>query len=143
MTTGEKVAVVTGAGSGIGKGVALALLGAGYEVVFAGRRGEVLRAPDDADIARVLPEYMVPSSFLFLDALPLTPNGKVDRRALPEPELRPELELTFVAPRTPIEEMLANIWASVLGIEKVGVHNNFFDLGGDSIIEPTHDLRAC
>ena len=81
-----------------------------------------------------LPDYMVPSVFMMLDALPLTPNGKVDRRALPVPELRPELELTFVAPRTPIEEMLASIWAGVLGIEQLGIHNNFFELGGHSLL---------
>jgi amino acid adenylation domain-containing protein len=81
-----------------------------------------------------LPDYMVPSVFMMLNALPLTPNGKVDRRALPAPELRPELELTFVAPRTPVEEMLASIWAGVLGIEQVGIHNNFFELGGHSLL---------
>ncbi|MEG4026647.1 condensation domain-containing protein, partial [Microcoleus sp. S13C4] len=81
-----------------------------------------------------LPDYMVPSAFVILESLPLTPNGKVDRRTLPSPELPPELELTFVAPRTPIEEMLANIWACVLGIEQVGVHDNFFELGGHSLL---------
>ena len=65
---------------------------------------------------------------MLLDALPLTPNGKVDRRALPAPDrAQPELESTFVAPRTPVEEVLAGIWAEVLGLERVGVHDNFFD----------------
>jgi amino acid adenylation domain-containing protein len=82
-----------------------------------------------------LPDYMVPSSFVLLDALPLTPTGKVDRRALPAPgTTRPELKEDFVAPRTPIEEILAGIWAEVLGIEPVGIHDNFWELGGHSLL---------
>lgn len=82
-----------------------------------------------------LPEYMIPSAFVLLDGLPSMPNGKVDRRALPAPEHhRPELEKTFVAPLTPVERQLAQVWSKVLGIEQVGVHDNFFDLGGDSIL---------
>ena len=82
-----------------------------------------------------LPAYMVPSAFVLLDALPLTPHGKVDYRALPGPdESRPELEQRFVAPRTPIEEALARIWAEVLKLEHVGIHDNFFDLGGHSLL---------
>jgi acyl carrier protein len=82
-----------------------------------------------------LPEYMVPSAFMFLEALPLTPSGKVDRRALPVPDQsRPDLESGFVAPRTPVEEALAGIWAEVLELKRVGVHDNFFDLGGHSLL---------
>jgi amino acid adenylation domain-containing protein len=82
-----------------------------------------------------LPEYMVPSAFVLLDALPLTPHGKVDRRALPATDgTRPELNKPFVAPRTPTEKLLAEIWAQVLGVEPIGVQDNFFDLGGHSLL---------
>ena len=82
-----------------------------------------------------LPEYMVPTTFVVMEALPLTPNGKIDRRALPAPkQSRPDLETVFVAPRSPVEEQLAHMWAQLLGIEQVGVHDNFFELGGDSLL---------
>ena len=85
-------------------------------------------------IENKLPDYMMPSAFVILDALPLTPSGKVDRQALPKPDpTRPDLQRAFVAPRTPVEEVLAKIWAQVLGLERVGVHDNFFDLGGHSL----------
>jgi len=82
-----------------------------------------------------LPSYMVPSTFVFLDKLPLTSSGKVDRRALPAPKQdRSELAEDFVGPRNEAEQTLAEIWANVLQIEKVGIHDNFFALGGDSIL---------
>jgi acyl carrier protein len=82
-----------------------------------------------------LPEYMVPSAFVLLPALPLTPNGKLDRRALPLPDgARPDLGAEFVAPRTPLEATLVNIWSQLLGIERVGIHDNFFHLGGHSLL---------
>ena len=82
-----------------------------------------------------LPEYMVPTYFVKLDQMPSLPSGKVDRRALPAPDAqRPDLERNFVQPLTPIEKQLAQIWSQVLGVEAVGVHDNFFDLGGDSIL---------
>ena len=81
-----------------------------------------------------LPDYMVPSAFVMLEAMPRTPNGKVDRRALPDPgKSRPQLEDPFVAPRTPVEEQLAQIWAEVLSLDRVGVHDNFFESGGNSL----------
>jgi aryl carrier-like protein len=81
-----------------------------------------------------LPDYMVPSAFVLLEALPLTPNGKVDRRSLPAPDTaRPELDEAYVAPGTPEEKILSEIWADVLSLEQVGIHDNFFALGGDSI----------
>ncbi|MCC5658371.1 amino acid adenylation domain-containing protein [Nostoc sp. XA010] len=82
-----------------------------------------------------LPNYMVPTAIVVLKVLPLTPNGKIDRRALPAPDLTQLIsESNFVAPSTPVEEMLAGIWAQVLGLEKIGVNDNFFDLGGHSLI---------
>ena len=84
--------------------------------------------------ARRLPDYMVPSAFVVLPALPLTANGKVDRRALPAAdEHRPELASAFLPPRTETEAALARFWSEVLGVEQVGVHDNFFDLGGHSL----------
>jgi amino acid adenylation domain-containing protein len=81
-----------------------------------------------------LPEYMIPSAFVQLDALPLLPNGKVDRGSLATPPpARPELDTPFVAPRTSVEETLAGIWAEVLGMDRVGTHDNFLDLGGNSL----------
>jgi amino acid adenylation domain-containing protein len=95
----------------------------------AGAGGDALRA----FLRDRLPDYMVPSAFVFLPALPLTPNGKVDRRALPAPHTMAEPDEGYVAPRTDAEHTLAQIWTEVLGIERVGVHDNFFALGGDSI----------
>lgn len=82
-----------------------------------------------------LPAYMVPSALVLLNELPLTRNGKVNREALPAPEaLRPELRSNYAAPQTKVERTLAAIWQRALGVEKVGVHDNFFDLGGHSLL---------
>ena len=80
----------------------------------------------------LLPEYMVPSVVMVVDGLPLSPSGKVDRGALPEPE--PEAGAGFVAPRPGAEELVAGVWAEVLGVGRVGAHDNFFDLGGHSLL---------
>ncbi|MEA2692206.1 MAG: hypothetical protein QOJ16_1593, partial [Acidobacteriota bacterium] len=86
-------------------------------------------------LAARLPDFMVPAAFITLSSLPLSPNGKLDRGALPEPEgERPDLDQGYVAPSSPAEEQLAAIWAQVLRIEKIGVHDDFFALGGDSIL---------
>jgi amino acid adenylation domain-containing protein len=82
-----------------------------------------------------LPEYMLPAAFVQLEALPLTPNGKVDRRALPAPDWsRPEVQKSYVSPRGPVEEALADIWRKSLGLQQVGAEDNFFDLGGHSLL---------
>ena len=82
-----------------------------------------------------LPAYMVPSSFVVLDSLPLTPNGKVDRKGLPEPgSVRPELETSYVAPESDVERTIAAIWRDALGVERLGVHDNFFEVGGTSLL---------
>jgi amino acid adenylation domain-containing protein/non-ribosomal peptide synthase protein (TIGR01720 family) len=88
-----------------------------------------------AYLGEKLPDYMMPSAFVMLDTLPLNPNGKVDRKALPAPdEAKPDSGRDYVAPRTPVERALAGVWAQVLGVERVGIHDNFFKLGGDSIM---------
>ena len=82
-----------------------------------------------------LPDYMIPSAFVLLDALPLTPNGKVNRKSLPDLDVsRPELDGAYEAPRTPVEEVLAEMWAGMLEIERVGIHDSFFELGGHSLL---------
>jgi amino acid adenylation domain-containing protein len=82
-----------------------------------------------------LPDYMIPSTFIFLKAMPLTSNGKIDRASLPAPdEARPDLQRLFVAPRTPVERELAGIWAEFLKLDEVGIDDNFFELGGHSLL---------
>jgi amino acid adenylation domain-containing protein len=82
-----------------------------------------------------LPDYMLPSSFVFLDALPMTSNGKLDRKALPPPDGdRPLLDQGFVEPRTEIEELVAQVWREVLKRHSIGIYDNFFDLGGHSLL---------
>ena len=85
-------------------------------------------------LAAQLPDYMIPSAFVVLEKLPLLPFGKIDRAALPTPDWgRPILDRVYEAPRTPMEELLAGIWSEVLGVQQVSIHDNFFDLGGNSL----------
>ncbi|MEG4404822.1 amino acid adenylation domain-containing protein [Microcoleus sp. MON2_D5] len=86
-------------------------------------------------VKQKLPQYMMPSAFVLLEAMPLTPNGKIDRRSLRAPDTNTaEFESNFVEPRTPDEQLIAEIWAEVLGLERVGIHDNFFELGGHSLL---------
>jgi acyl-coenzyme A synthetase/AMP-(fatty) acid ligase len=114
---------------------------AGPEVV-----GPEMAADLRAHLARTLPDHMVPAVFVALDRLPLTTNGKVDRSALPEPDPQAGA-VGYLAPRDGVEEVLAAVWAEVLGVEQVGVQDNFFDLGGDSImslqVSPGPGTPAC
>jgi amino acid adenylation domain-containing protein len=93
-------------------------------------RADALRA----SLSEKLPDHMIPSSFVVLDSIPVTSTGKVDRNALPAPSrTRPELHTSFVAPRTFFEKELAQVWAEILTLNVVGIHDNFFDLGGHSL----------
>ncbi|GAA0675630.1 hypothetical protein GCM10010193_30800 [Kitasatospora atroaurantiaca] len=109
-----------------------------YGYVTLGQRGPAQEGPDEKELKEhlrgILPEHMVPARIVRIDALPVTPNGKLDRRALPEPPATGQTAgAAYTAPSTPTEERLAEIWREVLGEEKVGVHDSFFALGGNSI----------
>ncbi|MEU3953404.1 non-ribosomal peptide synthase/polyketide synthase, partial [Streptomyces achromogenes] len=111
----------------------------GYVVPAAGQRTE----PEAVrrELGRTLPDYMVPTAVVVLDALPLNPNGKLDRGRLPDPGPAARA-VRHVAPRTPTERALAAIWAEVLRVERIGVDDNFFELGGDSILSIQVVARA-
>jgi amino acid adenylation domain-containing protein len=86
-------------------------------------------------LASLLPDYMQPSAFVAVKELPRTPSGKIDRKALPAPDVkRPDLDVAFAVPTTPVQKTLANVWADLLGIDRVGIDDNFFDLGGNSLL---------
>ncbi|MBE9178538.1 amino acid adenylation domain-containing protein [Oculatella sp. LEGE 06141] len=102
-------------------------------VAYVQSSHEITAAELRLHLQKTLPEYMVPAVFTVMMALPLMPNGKVDRRSLPDPDWR-SAEVAFTSPRTPVEELLAGIWARVLGLETVSVHDNFFELGGHSLL---------
>ncbi|HEU0178137.1 MAG TPA: amino acid adenylation domain-containing protein, partial [Blastocatellia bacterium] len=106
---------------------------AAYVVPKAGQRADLTQLRQR--LRSALPEYMMPAAFVAIDALPLTPNGKVDRAALPAPNKPQEdLNKAMVAPRTPIETDVAAVWKEVLGLAQIGAHDNFFDLGGHSLL---------
>jgi amino acid adenylation domain-containing protein len=102
-------------------------------VAYLATQGTVTAGELRAAVRERLPDYMVPSAFHFLEALPLTPSGKIDRRGLPDMEAAGG-ETGSVPPRTPLEEEIVGIWRQVMGVERVGVHDNFFDLGGHSLL---------
>ncbi|NET57509.1 MAG: amino acid adenylation domain-containing protein [Symploca sp. SIO2E6] len=133
------------------KGTVVWYFGESAGVVFDAAQPQIEQIPQSMDylietqglslthlrsfLKKKLPEYMVPSAFVLLDTLPLTPNLKVDRKALPAPNQAQLVVMEeFVAPRTPIEEQLVQIWIEVLDIKQVGIHHNFFDLGGHSLL---------
>jgi amino acid adenylation domain-containing protein len=110
--------------------------------VVAERGAAVTAATLRQSLRERLPAYMVPAIFMLLDRLPLTPNGKVDRRALPAPvSSRADLGVDFVAPRTAVERVLADIWQELLRVDRVGVQDDFFALGGDSLIATQTIMR--
>jgi non-ribosomal peptide synthase protein (TIGR01720 family) len=114
------------------------LLSSSSHQEFAVLQGESLPGLTETlrnHLSRSLPDYMVPAFFVFLDKIPLTSNGKIDRKSLPAPDLSlRQVGEDYVAPTTPIEQELCAIWSEVLRIEKIGIHDNFFRIGGDSII---------
>jgi amino acid adenylation domain-containing protein/non-ribosomal peptide synthase protein (TIGR01720 family) len=113
----------------------------GYVVLKGGHR--VTTGEIRAYLKETLPDYMVPSAFVIMETFPLTPNGKVDRRALPPADQsRSDFGDSFVAPLTPVEKQLASIWSEVLRVDHVGINDNFFEMGGDSILGIQVTVRA-
>ena len=105
-------------------------------VAYVVAKKEVKVKQDDlrAFMREALPAYMIPSAFVFLEKIPLTPNRKIDRNALPPPDRIIEKKITYVAPRDEIETQLVELWENVLGVHPIGIHDNFFDIGGHSLL---------
>jgi acyl carrier protein len=121
----------------VGEAVVVAREGAAGDlrlIAYCTVNGEVTAAELEAHLAGWLPEFMLPSALVKLDALPVTPSGKIDRLALPEPEATGEQGADYVAPQTPVEQTMAGMWAHVLGVERVGIEDDFFALGGHSLL---------
>jgi amino acid adenylation domain-containing protein len=134
-----EIEAVLGQHPGVRETVVLAQQGASgdtYLTAYVVPKQQPLTAPElRSFLKQKLPVYLLPSAFVLLDTLPLTPTGKVDRRALPSlSQARLEPETGFVSPSTPVEKMLATLWAEILGIAQVGIHDNFFELGGHSLL---------
>ncbi|MGD9898612.1 MAG: amino acid adenylation domain-containing protein [Calditrichaceae bacterium] len=111
--------------------------------IVPARRDKVNAEQLRTHLKSTMPDYMIPSAFMFLDRMPVAATGKVDRKALPEPEIkRSDLKTGYTAPGSRNEEILVNIWQELLGIDKIGVKDNFFELGGDSILSIQAIARA-
>jgi acyl carrier protein len=106
---------------------------AAYLVLASPQRRPDLVAELIASLRKRLPDYMIPGIYVDLDALPLTPNGKVDRKALPRHLASAAHDSEFLAPRNALEDVLAGIWQQILGVDRVGVRDDFFALGGHSL----------
>ena len=119
--------------SGVGQRLVAYVVGAGGAALSVAQLREQLQG--------TLPEYMVPSAFVMLDALPLTPNGKVDRKALPEVGVDASAGREYEAPRGELEELVAGVWSEILGVDKVGARDNFFELGGHSLLATRVNAR--
>jgi len=102
----------------------------GYYVLSESK--EVISLDLNKELSKSLPDYMIPSAFVNMEAFPINTNGKLDKRALPNPKFGSEE--SYVAPQTDLEKALCNIWASVLGVEQVGITDHFFRIGGNSIL---------
>ncbi|WP_332367704.1 AMP-binding enzyme [Spirosoma telluris] len=97
--------------------------------------GHVVKSGIRAQLEEQLPDYMMPSAFVWLDELPKTTSGKVDKKQLPAPEQkRPDLAVAYRKPRTPLEQTIAGLWIDLLQVDKVGLDDNFFELGGNSLL---------
>jgi acyl-coenzyme A synthetase/AMP-(fatty) acid ligase len=129
----EAVAAVREDGPGGKRLAAYVVLASGHAAAAEELRGH---------LARFLPEYMVPAAVVALDRLPLTPSGKIDRRGLPAPGAGAQAGACYTAPRTDTELVIAGIWADVLRVDQVGIHDSFFELGGESVLSLAVAARA-